>query len=87
MMPLNPFEQAVKKYLTQAIPNKYTVEIDDVVHRVVHSLVTKKDAENFLYLMATIHEAGYEMAMNSMKESLAEQGFTVKLSAPKSVQN
>ncbi len=83
MIPLNPFEIAVKKYLTQTIPTKYTMEIDDVVHRVVHSLVTKKDVESFLRLMASVHEAGYEMAMDSMKESLAKQGFKVKISAPK----
>lgn len=80
---MNPYGVAIKKYLIEAIPNRYTESIDDTVDRLVHSLATKKDAENLIKLMGELYQAGFDKAIQGMDKAIQAQGMKLKIVPPK----
>ena len=82
--PMNPYAQSVKKYVFEAMADKYTHEMDETLSRVTHSLVTKEDVEKFLALLSEMHNVGYMKAMKNAQQSLEEHGLKMKLVKPKS---
>ena len=82
--PTAAYATAIKQYVHKAVVDKYTNDIDDVLSRVATSLVTQKDAENFLRLLNELYNAGYIRAMDAAKASLAEHGMTMELKPSKS---
>jgi len=81
-IPRSPYTKPIKKYLSQAISDQYTVDIDEIVERISVTLVTKKDAENFLKLLSELYNAGHANAMDAAQKSLEAHGLKMKLVPP-----
>lgn len=79
----NPYARAIKKYLVQVIPHRYTEEVDETAERLVHHLATKQDAERLIRLLGDIYQAGYDRAIESAKEAMKERGMRLKVVPPK----
>ena len=80
----DPYTKAIKHYMFEIMPEKYTTQTDDVIDRVVHSLATKRDAENFIRFLGDVYQAGWNKAMKNVGESLEQNGFKLKITPPKS---
>ena len=78
----NPYTHSVKEYVHRAMSSKYTNEVDETISRVCHSLITKKDAEQFLRLLNEMYATGYMKAIESAQKSLEAHGLKMRLVPP-----
>ena len=82
MIPLsqyNPYGVAIKKYLVEIVPSTFTEQTSDLVDRMVHSLVTKKDAERLIRLLGDIYQSGYDKALEATTAALEARGMKLKM--------
>ena len=79
----DPYTKAIKKYMYDIMPDKYTEQTDEIIERVVQSLVTKQDAERYIRFLGDVFQAGYNKAMESVSESIEKHGYKIKITPPK----
>ena len=79
----DPYSKAIKHYMFDIMPEKYTTQTDDIIDRVVHALVTKRDAECFIRLLGDIYQAGWDKALKNVGETLEQNGLKLKITPPK----
>lgn len=80
---INPYGKILKKYITQIIPDKYTVETDEAVDRIAHTIATKKDTEVIVKMFSDIYQSGYNKALASAQKAIEANGFKMKIMPPK----
>jgi len=82
----NPYNRAIKKYLIQAMPKKYTAQTDEIIDRITNQIVTKQDGEGLIRLLGDLYQAGYETSMESTQKALEKSGIklNLRISQPKS---
>ncbi|RKY76260.1 hypothetical protein DRQ00_09070 [candidate division KSB1 bacterium] len=86
MIPLsqyNPYGIAIKKYLVEIIPGTFTEQTNDLVDRMVHSLVTKKDAERLIRLLGDLYQAGYNKAIEAASAAMEAKGMRLNVNPVK----
>jgi len=74
----NPHAIAIKKYLVQTLPDKCNNQTMDMIDRIAHILVTKRDMETFIKLIADLYQGGYTKAIEVTSEKLEQQGIKLK---------
>ena len=79
----DPYTKAIKHYMFEIMPEKYTEQTDDIIDRVAHALITKKDTEHFIRFLGDIYQAGYNKAMISVSEVVKQHGFKLNVVQPK----
>ena len=80
----DPYTRAIKKYMYDIMPQKYTDLTDEVIDRICHAIVTKQDAENLIRFLGEVYQAGHEAAIKNATETLEKHNIKLKLIPPRS---
>jgi hypothetical protein len=75
----NPYGIAMKKYLVEIVPGTFTEQTSDLVDRMVHSLVTKNDAERLIRLLGDVYQSGYDKALKAASEAMESKGMSLRI--------
>ena len=80
----NPFNQAIKKYVFNLLPESYTTDLDQVLDRVCLTIANENEAKALMTLFGTLYGTAYYKAMKDIAKKLEEdQGIKMKITQPK----
>ena len=79
----DPKIQQIKKLCFEIAKHKF-VENEEILDRLLSSIVTKHDAEKFIKFIMDIYESGYKKSIDDHKNILEKLGYTVKISSNQS---
>lgn len=74
----DPKVQQIKKMCFELAKNKYA-ENEEIIDRLLSSIVTKHDAEKFIKFIMDMYESGYKRSIDDHKEILEKLGYSVKI--------
>lgn len=74
----DPKIQQIKKLCYEIAKNKYS-ENEEILDRLISSIVTKHDAEKFVKFIMDIYESGYKKSVDDHKNILEKLGYSVKI--------
>jgi uncharacterized membrane-anchored protein YjiN (DUF445 family) len=75
----NPNSKAVKKFIYDLIQHRYTQDHDEFLERMAHSLVTKKDVDQFVKLVSDIYETAYTKCFKDNEEIVKSLGGNIRI--------
>lgn len=75
---VDPKIQQIKKVCFELAKAKYS-ENEEIVERILSSIVTKHDAEKFIKFIMDIYESGYKKSVDDHKNILEKLGYSVKI--------
>jgi hypothetical protein len=79
----DPYTRAIKKYMFDIMPEKYTTLTDEVIDRICHAIVTKQDAEHLIRFLGDIYQAGHAAAIKNATETLEKHNIKLTILPPK----
>lgn len=75
---INARSNHVKKAIFEVLQEKY-VKNESIIERLINSLGTEKDCQDFLQLIADSYEAGYLKSVNDHKAELQKVGLVARI--------
>ena len=74
----NPRNQAVKKYMSEILKQKFS-ESDEIIDRILSSLTTDKDIQQFATMIGHVYQVAYSQAVDDHREQLEKLGLKTQI--------